>query len=167
MREPRTPIRGICFPPVRSGGWADERRSVPASVAGWLACTSTYRRESDSRISGRDKLMMGEARDQLIAELQRLGAGSVVTSSNVRLREDAIPYADQRRQDDPGVAVYFMLKKCPMVMAVDRYSSVAGNKRALILAIEAMRQLERHGGRTMERAFTGFAAIAAPNWKKP
>jgi hypothetical protein len=40
--------------------------------------------------------------------------------------------------------------------------------RSLTLAIEAMRQLERHGGGTMmERAFTGFAAIAPPDWKKP
>jgi hypothetical protein len=56
----------------------------------------------------------------------------------------------------------------PWVMAVNRYTSVAGNLRPLTLAIEAMRQLERHGGGTMmERAFTGFAAIAPPDWKKP
>ena len=55
-----------------------------------------------------------------------------------------------------------------MVMAMDRFTSVAGNIRSLTLAIEAMRQLERHGGGTMlERAFAGFVAIAPPDWKKP
>jgi DnaJ-domain-containing protein 1 len=40
---------------------------------------------------------------------------------------------------------------------------VAGNLRSLGLAIEAMRQLERHGGGAMmERAFSGFAALPAP-----
>ena len=35
--------------------------------------------------------------------------------------------------------------------------------RSLGLAIEAMRQLERHGGGTMmERAFSGFAALPPP-----
>ena len=53
-------------------------------------------------------------------------------------------------------------------MARDAYKTVAGNMRSLTLAIEAMRQLERHGGSTMmERAFQGFAAIAPPDWKKP
>jgi hypothetical protein len=53
-------------------------------------------------------------------------------------------------------------------MARDGFVSVAGNVRSLTLAIEAMRQLERHGGnQMMERAFTGFAALAPPNWKKP
>jgi hypothetical protein len=54
-----------------------------------------------------------------------------------------------------------------MVMARDQFVSVAGNLRSLTLAISAMRQLERHGGKyMMERAFTGFIAIAPPDWKK-
>ena len=111
---------------------------------------------------------MGRARDQLLRELELLGARDVVISSNVALRRDGLPYADQRRIEDPGVAVYFTLRKRPMAMARDAFVSVAGNLRSLTLAIEAMRQLERHGGGTMmERAFTGFAAIAPPDWKKP
>ena len=142
--------------------------AFPLDWPGGWPRTPDYRRESDNRFGGSKKLVMGKARDQLIAEIHRLGAGSVVISSNVRLRQDGIPYADQRRQDDPGVAVFFMFKKRPMVMAVDCFSSVAGNMRSLTLAIEAMRQLERHGGGTMmERAFTGFAALAPPDWKKP
>lgn len=135
---------------------------------GWPR-TGQYRRESDSRFGGKVYgLNMGRVRDQLVAELQRLGAASVVISTNVALRNDGLPYATQKQIADPGVAVYFMLKKRLMVMAVDHYTSVAGNMRSLTLAIEAMRQLERHGGGTMmERAFTGFAAIAPPDWKKP
>lgn len=135
---------------------------------GWPR-TPSWKRESDNRFGGKVYgLTMGRARDQLIAELQRMGAGSVVISTNVELRLDGLPYSKQKLLDEPGVAVYFMFKKRPMVMAVDRYTSVAGNMRSLTLAIEAMRQLERHGGGTMmERAFTGFAAIAPPDWKKP
>ena len=69
---------------------------------------------------------------------------------------------------DPGVAVYFTLRKRPLVMARDAFASVAGNLRSLTMAIEAMRTLERHGGSNMmERAFTGFVAIAPPDWHKP
>lgn len=111
---------------------------------------------------------MGRARDQLVDELERMGARDLVVSSNVALRRDGLPYSDQRRIEDPGVAVYFTLKKRPLAMAQDRFVSVAGNMRSLGLAIEAMRQLERHGGgHMMERAFTGFVALAPPDWKKP
>jgi hypothetical protein len=61
------------------------------------------------------------------------------------------------------VAVYFSFKGKPMVMACDRFDNAAANMRSLGLAVEAMRQLERHGGGTMiERAFTGFTALSAP-----
>lgn len=103
-------------------------------------------------------------------ELRLLGARNVVISSNVPLRQDGLPYASEtkRRYDDPGVAVYFLLKGKTLSMARDRYNTPWENIRSLILAIDAMRSIERHGGSTMmDRAFSGFAAIAPPDWKKP
>jgi hypothetical protein len=144
---------------------------------------TAFNRESDRRFGsnraieespeglimrGTRRLTLGRARDQLFTELGRLGATNVVVSSNVPLRRDGRPYADESGIDDPGVAVYFTFKKRQLVMARDRFVSVAGNMRSLTLAIEAMRQLARHGGDyMMERAFTGFLAIAPPDWKKP
>src|SRR5262249_55066351 len=55
-----------------------------------------------------------------------------------------------------------------LVMARDAFTSVAGNLRTLALAIDGLRQPERHGGSFMfEKAFTSFLAIAAPDSKKP
>lgn len=108
--------------------------------------------------------------NKLQNELRLLGARHVVISSNVPLRQDGLPYASEtkRRYDDPGVAVYFQLKGKALSMARDRYNTPWENIRSLILAIDAMRSIERHGGSTMmERAFSGFAAIAPPDWKKP
>lgn len=135
---------------------------------GWPR-TPDYKRESDQRFSGKVYgIMPGRIRDQMVGELQRLGAKNVVISTNIALRQDGLPYANQKAITDPGVAVYFTLKDRPLVMARDRFKTVAGNMRSLTLAIEAMRQLERHGGSTMmERAFQGFAALAPPDWKKP
>lgn len=117
---------------------------------------------------GRRKLTLATARDKLIAELGRINARNCVISSNVRLRLDGLPYSNQAEPDDPGAAVYFMLKGRPLVMASDRYYTVAGNLRSIGLAVEAMRQLERHGGGTMmERAFSGFVAIAPPVGNAP
>lgn len=101
-------------------------------------------------------------------ELARLNAKSVVISTNLPLRLNGYPYSQQRRIDDPGVAVYFVFKGKPMVMAQDAFTNIAANVRSLGLAVEAMRQLERHGGGTMmERAFAGFSALPPPEGSKP
>jgi hypothetical protein len=136
---------------------------------GWPR-TNPWARESDSRFGGSGRLTVGRARDQLMDELRRLGATEIVVSSNVPVRPDGLLYAsdNKKRLDDPGIAVYFKFRKKPMVMARDGYQTVAGNLRSLGLAIDGMRQLDRHGGRFMlERAFEGFLAIAPPDWKKP
>src|SRR5579863_8520174 len=89
--------------------------------SGWPR-TDPYKRES--RFQGRDRftnraigLTMGRARDQLIEELKLLGAKEIIVSTNAALRLDGLPYAEQRKISDPGVAVYFQLKKRPLVMA--------------------------------------------------
>lgn len=102
------------------------------------------------------------ARSELMKELRLLGATNVVVSSWLPLRRDGMPYSDQarRRLDDPGVAVYFLLRKRQMVMARDAYTSVHDNLRSIGLGIAHLRGLERHGGGTMmERAFAGFVAL--------
>lgn len=104
-----------------------------------------------------------EARDALLAELERLGARNVVLSSNYQTRLDGLPRSRQAAPSDTGIAVYFTLKGRQQVMACDMHIRAEENMRSLALAIEAMRQLERHGGGVMmERAFVGFAALPPP-----
>lgn len=125
---------------------------------------------NNRRYVGRKPVSFDVARKKLFAELGRMGATNITLSSNVPLRQDGLPRADvgRRGQDDPGIAVYFTHNNRQLVMAQDAYSGTAGNMRSLGLAVEALRQLERHGGGTMmERAFNGFLAIAPPSWKKP
>lgn len=119
---------------------------------------------------GRRQITPDRARKLLVEELERLKARAVIISSNVPLRADGEMRADAatRRYDDPGVAVYFQFKGKPMVMACDAYDNIASNLRSLGLAIEALRQLERHGGGVMmERAFAGFSALPPPEGAKP
>jgi len=126
-------------------------------------------RDSDRRFSGPtyrwDRVYRG-----LQEELKRIGASgiSIIVSTNQPLRNDGIPYAQERRIIDPGVAVYFVRNKRAMVMAQDRFDTIIGNMRSLTISIEGLRQMERHGGATMmERAFDGFAALPPPDdcWK--
>jgi hypothetical protein len=122
---------------------------------GWKRCPSYARGHLQGRTG------FGVARDRLLRELRLLGAQHVVLSSNIPLRRDGLPYADFRRPDDPGVAVYFLYRKRQMCFACDRYYMTEDNVRAIALTIEALRGIERWGASDMiERAFTGFQAIA-------
>ena len=120
------------------------------------------------RESGAFKTSFAKARDELMAEISRMGGKHPVLSSNMSLRRDGLPYAQQTRLDDPGIAVYFDYKGKPMCFACDRYLTVEANAQAIRKTIEALRGIERWGASDMmERAFTGFAAIESPrnDWR--
>ena len=106
---------------------------------------------------------MAAARDALMAELARMGARYIVLSTNVALRQDGLPYANQREPDDPGVAVYFMWQGKQMTFACDRWDYVRDNVRAIQKTVEALRGIERWGASDMmQRAFSAFEALPAP-----
>ncbi|WP_236547726.1 J domain-containing protein [Sphingomonas sp. AX6] len=65
---------------------------------------------------------------------------------------------------DPGVAVYFKRKGRDGVFACDKYDQLHDNIRAIGKTAEAMRGIERWGASEMlDRAFTGFEALPAPD----
>ncbi|VTU01019.1 Molecular chaperone DnaJ OS=Dyella jiangningensis GN=CH75_06260 PE=4 SV=1: DnaJ [Gemmataceae bacterium] len=110
----------------------------------------------------------GRARDDLLAELRRLGATNVILSTNVECRQDGLPYAGRRTPDDPGVAVYFARKGKDLALCCDRWTSVEDNLRAITDAVECIRTIERRGtGEMVDAAFLGFQALPAARAKKP
>ena len=101
---------------------------------------------------------------RIFEEIRRMGVTHPVLSTNQPLRRDGLPYATPRRIDDPGAALYFTRDDRQLVMAQDRFVHIDDNIRSLALAIEGMRQMERHGGATMmDKAFSGFAALPPPS----
>jgi hypothetical protein len=113
-------------------------------------------------------LNFARSRDSLIREIHLLGGRDVILSTNISLRQDGLPYANQPQPDDPGVAVYFRFKDKPMVFACDKHTNVKDNVRAIGKTIEALRGIERWGASDMmERAFTGFQALPPPEGKEP
>lgn len=112
------------------------------------------------RDTGNFTVTLAKARDGVSKEIARLGGKFPVISSNLMLRLDGLPYANQRQPEDPGIAVYFEYKGKPMCFACDRYVRIEANLRAIELTIAALRGIERWGASDMmERAFTGFAAL--------
>lgn len=145
------------FPLAWPDGWP---RTTPVE---WKNGATAFKRQVDNgRYKSAQPWTFAAARDALMDEIWKHQPTSVVLSTNFQPGKHG-PQEGRRRPTDEGVAVYFQRKGRPYVMACDRYADAEGNMRSLALALEAMRQLERHGGGVMmERAYEGFAALPAP-----
>lgn len=121
------------------------------------------RTPSWKRQRSRFKASPSHARDEIFEEVRRLGGTGIVLSTNVRLKLDGRPYANESNPQDPGVAVYFNLNKKPICLACDQYERLWENQVAISKTIEAMRGIDRWGCSDMlNRMFTGFAQLPAP-----
>lgn len=126
-----------------------------------LSWPTGYKRTT-VRVDSRFKSTPDRAQHFLMNELSRLGAKSVILSTNVPLRKDGGIYSDYmlKKIDDPGVAVYFKYQGKDITMCCDQYQYVWENVLALGKGIEALRGMERWGvSEFLERAFTGFKAL--------
>lgn len=126
--------------------------------------TEPHRRE----FTGRYKVALTQARDDLVSSLKLIGATDVVLSTNIPIRRDGLPRMDMPEPTDPGVAAYWVEghgdKAKNRVIACDHWRKVRDNMRAVGLAVEALRALKRSGAtQVAERAFTGLTALAAAN----
>jgi hypothetical protein len=135
-----------------------QNRGVAAYPLQWPAGRprTKSRQASNFKVAG-----IGQARDELLREIHLLRGRHVVISSNLQVRNDGLPYANQRQPEDPGVAVYYVdgkgRQRC---FACDRWRKVEDNLRAIQKTIEALRGVERWGsGDDVEAAFSGFAAL--------
>lgn len=136
---------------------------------------TTYRKAAKFSRYDR-KLSVMDGVERVLAELDRLGHGrdDIVISTNLRTRLDGFPRSNEPEPADPGVAVYWQKPdgSSQRVIAIDAYTTVAGNLGAIAATLDAMRAIERHGGaQILERAFTGFTAlpspetVTAPGWR--
>lgn len=92
----------------------------------------------------------------------RIPPDSVVISTNLRTRQDGLPYSSAREPDDPGVAVYFELDGDPHCLPCDQWDRVADNIAAIAKHLDAVRGIERWGVGDLRALFRGFQALPAP-----
>jgi len=90
----------------------------------------------------------------------------MIVSTNVRVRNDGLPYSSQKPPDDTGVAVYFDWKGKPICFACDKWRTVEENLWAIARHIDALRGQERWGVGSLDQAFAGYAALPDPETKK-
>ena len=122
---------------------------------------------SKKRKRSRFDVGRGQAVQELLWEIERMGGRYPVISTNLAVKRDGLPSGNQKEPDDPGVAVYFEAEGKQKVFACDKWSTVQDNMRAIHKTIEAIRGIERWGAsEMMERAFSAFDALPPPkSWR--
>ena len=130
--------------------------------------TGWDRTAAHKRQRARFSTSLKDARDGLLEEIRLTGGTQPVISTNIPTRRDGLPYASSKNPSDPGVAVYFALRREPQVLCCDRWETVADNLQALRLTLAALRGLERWGSsEMMSRVFQGFAALPVAETATP
>jgi hypothetical protein len=120
------------------------------------------RTDRDERRAAIYQVSFARARDDMMRSVRLLGGTDIVVSSNIALRRDGRPYANQGEPVDPGIAVYWTQRNQPRVMACDCWRTTRDNIRAIGLAVDGLRAIDRAGAsQILERAFVGFAALPA------
>jgi hypothetical protein len=102
------------------------------------------RRASRAPNTGSVSLRYAGVKRNLEFQLDLMNASNVVLTTNIELRRDGRPYANQRISDT-GVAVYFTRKGCEQAIACDKWDSVRDNLHAGAKTIEALRGIDRWG----------------------
>lgn len=115
------------------------------------------------RKKARYSIGFAKARGDVIhtLRLMQVQQHNIVISSNIPSKSNGLPYATYAEPSDPGVACFWTTKTHERrVVACDCWRTVRDNLRAVGLALEALRTLERTGAsEILNRAFTGFAAL--------
>ena len=112
------------------------------------------------------KHTISESARELEREIRRMGGSDMIISSNLRVKSNGLPYSNQPKVDDPGVAVYFHWHKRDLVFACDKWLSIEDNLWAIVKHIEALRGQERWGVGSLDQAFAGYAALPDPDTKQ-
>jgi len=128
----------------------------------WPAGQPRTRSPGDAKFRDRGKRINAEvAIARLQAELDRLGAGDVVLSSDWP-RNLKGSFLANAAPADRGVAVHFVAFGKQTVLACDRWNRLADNIAAIAAHIEALRGIDRWGVGSIEQAFAGYVALPAP-----
>lgn len=111
------------------------------------------------------KATMGDTMDRLDREISHLGAKTAVLQLDVDRSDlylDGTGVRSGTKRKSPAVALSFQSKFGPLTYPCDTYTSWEANLRAIALALEALRAVDRYGVTRKGEQYTGWAKLPAP-----
>ena len=132
------------------------------SLTSWPTAPTKARKRSPFKASYNDTLRL------LDHELGYLKAQHIVLQVALReadIRLDGMPRADAR-PSHPGVILSFDSKFGPLSYPCDTFQSWESNLRAIALALECLRTVDRYGVTRRGEQYQGWTALPAPKMSK-
>lgn len=117
------------------------------------------------RTASKFKSSYNQTIELLKRELWKLGAKAIVLQvaiDEAQIRRDGQLYADARPRH-PGVVLAFDSKHGSLSYPCDRYDDWRDNLRAIALALEALRAVDRYGVTSSAQQYKGWAALPSAN----
>lgn len=102
--------------------------------------------------------------DLLFREVAQLYGKHLVIQADIRerdIRTDGLPRANARFGEHPGVIITFDSVHGPLRYATDVFTDWQDNLRAIALALEALRAVDRYGVSKTGQQYTGWRALEA------
>jgi hypothetical protein len=134
------------------------------SIVEWIGNPTPYGRRQRSRFDS----TYSQTLQLLERELRHLGAKQVVIQTYHRpydIRRDGMPRADARQPEQPGVILSFNSKHGPLSYPCDTFTKWEHNLRAIALALEALRTVDRYGVTKTGEQYRGWTALPAADSK--
>lgn len=103
----------------------------------------------------------GDTLDLLERELSHLGVNRAVLQVDAERSEFRLDgmLRSNARLNSPAVAISFTSKGRPLSFPCDTYADWQDNIRAIALALEALRKIDRYGVTSKGEQYTGWAAL--------
>lgn len=117
------------------------------------------------RINGRFRVSYAKTLDLLEEELKKLRAKNILIQAwftMQQLRNDGWPYANAV-PSGPGVVLSFDTSKGSLSFPCDTYLTYDDNLRAIGLALQALRAVDRYGVTKQGEQYRGWKRIAPPS----
>lgn len=120
--------------------------------------------QSGYRNRSKFKARWSETCQLLERELTKLGCKRLVIQLDCdrsQIRQDGLPRADARAR--PGVIIAFNSKHGPLRYPCDTFDDWQDNVRAIALALEALRTVDRYGVTKRAEQYKGWQSLPSPN----
>jgi hypothetical protein len=114
------------------------------------------------RTSPKFKARYDATLDLLFAEAEKLGAKRMVLQVDLQerdIRVDGLPRSNARFGSHPGVVISFESRFGPLRYATDQFTEWKGNLRAIALALQALRAVDRYGVTKRGEQYAGWKAL--------
>lgn len=122
------------------------------------------RRGSNGTWESGGKTSIEQTREELRHELDRIAVETAVLELDVpatALRRDGFAYADAKARSPRVVLSFDHPQQGPTRMPADRFTDWRDNVRAIRLALEALRAIDRYGITRKAEQYRGWAALPA------